>query len=118
MQLVQSEPKLREDLEKNVRFFREALHEKGLTVVTGDHPAVAVVVGHAVTAQRMTDLLHRKGIYALGFCHPVVPEGTARIRAQITAKHTQKALREAAETFAQIAHEVELQLHTRTSNTI
>jgi glycine C-acetyltransferase len=117
-QLIQSEGKLREGLRENVRLFREALHAQGLTVATSEHPAVAVVVGHAVAAQRMADLLYRRGIYALGFCHPVVPEGAARIRAQVTAKHTARQLREAAETFAKVARELGLQLHTVTANPV
>ncbi len=116
VQLVQSEPKLLNDLKTNVKLFRDALHEQGLTVVTGEHPSVAVIVGHAVTAQRMTDLLYRRGLYTVGFCHPVVPEGTARIRAQITALHTPKALKEAAGVFAKAARELDLPLHTQTSN--
>ena len=52
------------------------------------------MLGDAVTTQRMADLLYRKGVFAMGFCHPVVPEGSARIRAQVTVNHSRQGLAE------------------------
>jgi glycine C-acetyltransferase len=100
-ELVKNDPKPREALAENVKRFRSALVERGLTVVESKHPAVAVIVGDAVVAQRMSDLLFRKGVFAMGFCYPVVPEGSARIRAQVTAQHSAEALKNAASMFAE-----------------
>jgi glycine C-acetyltransferase len=101
LQLLRAEPQLREQLDMNVKLFRDALAEHGLWTAEGDHPAVAVLIRHAVAAQRLTDFLYKKGVFAIGFCHPVVPEGAARIRAQITVRHSQKALSAAADAFAE-----------------
>ena len=94
----------REALMEKVRTFRLSLERLGFTLFPSQHPAIAVQVGHATVAQKMTDLLYQKGTYALGFCHPVVPEGTARIRAQITIAHTDAMLETAAAAFAESAH--------------
>jgi glycine C-acetyltransferase len=108
LELVRAEPQLREQLAMNVKLFRDALAEHGLWTAEGDHPAVAVLIRHAVAAQRLTDLLYKKGVFAIGFCHPVVPEGAARIRAQVTVRHTQKALSKAADAFAEGATELKI----------
>ena len=108
LELVRSEPQLREQLAMNVKLFRDALAEHGLWTAEGDHPAVAVLIRHAVAAQRLTDFLYRRGVFAIGFCHPVVPEGAARIRAQVTVRHTQKALSKAADAFAEGATELKI----------
>jgi glycine C-acetyltransferase len=108
LSLLRSEPQLKEQLEMNVKMFRDALAEHGLWTAEGDHPAVAVLIRHAVAAQRLTDFLYRKGVFCVGFCHPVVPEGAARIRAQITVRHTQKALSQAADAFAEGATQLKV----------
>ncbi len=108
IELLRTEPQLRETLDLNVRLFRDALAEHGLWTAEGDHPAVAVLIRHAVAAQRLTDFLYRKGVFAIGFCHPVVPEGAARIRAQVTSRHSQKALSKAADAFAEGATELKI----------
>lgn len=107
IEVVRDDDGLRESLATNVRIFRSGLTEAGLKVIASDHPAVAVVLGDAVTTQRMADLLFKKGVFAMGFCHPVVPEGAARIRAQVTAKHTQKALKAAVATFTEAFKETQ-----------
>jgi len=95
--------KAREQLEKNVKQFREAVTAEGYTCAPGMHPAVAVMIGNAVICQRTADLLHKSGVWAVGFCHPVVPEGAARIRAQLSAAHTAEHLKKAAAGFGQAA---------------
>ena len=105
VRIARKDDELRKDLETNVKLFRGALAAAGLTPVESDHPAVAVVLGDAVTTQRATDLLFKRGHFAMGFCHPIVPEGAARIRAQVTAKHTQKSLKEAATAIAECVAE-------------
>jgi glycine C-acetyltransferase len=67
-----------------------------------------VDVGEAVTTQRLADLLFRRGVLVMGFCHPVVPEGTARLRLQLSVRHTQEDLDRAARALAVAAREVGL----------
>ena len=97
----------------NVKLFRDALAEHGLWTAEGDHPAVAVLIRHAVAAQRLTDFLYRKGVFAIGFCHPVVPEGAARIRAQVTVRHSQKALSQGGRRVRRRRHRAQDRPHLR-----
>ena len=108
--LVRTDAELRTTLAMNVRVFRDALAEHGLWTAEGEHPAVSVLIRHAVTAQRLTDFLYRRGVFAIGFCHPVVPEGAARIRAQVTARHSQKDLSRAADAFAAGVKDLNIEL--------
>lgn len=103
VQLAKSEPKLQQAVLARAKHFREAVAKQGYELIDGPHPAVPVMVGNAVSCQRTSDLLHKNGVYAIGFCHPVVPEGAARIRAQVTADHTLKSLDAAAEAFGAAA---------------
>ncbi len=99
---------LRRQLSENARAFSEALTVQGFQVLESAHPTVSVLLGDAVATQRMADLLLRKGVYAMGFCHPVVPEGAARIRALVTVRHNADELRAAAGTFGVAARELRL----------
>jgi glycine C-acetyltransferase len=109
LDLLANQPKLLEAMRSNTRAFRGALAENGLLhAATGEHPAIAVPIGDAVLAQRLTDLLYRAGIFAIGFCHPIVPEGSARIRAQVTARHTEADIKKAVDAFLEGARELNL----------
>jgi glycine C-acetyltransferase len=100
VQVVRSEPQLREDLKANVKLMRDLLAEQGCLVAgREDHPAIPVMIGNAVLCQRMGDLLYKAGVYTIGFCHPVVAEGAARLRVQVTVAHSQKTLKKAADAF-------------------
>jgi glycine C-acetyltransferase len=107
LELVSAQPTLRTELRQKVHLFKAALEKQQLSLLGGDHPTLSVVLGDAVTTQRMADLLYRKGVFAMGFCHPVVPEGSARIRAQVTVQHTPKALQTAAATFGECARQAQ-----------
>jgi glycine C-acetyltransferase len=107
---LRTEPELRVTLQMNVKLFRDGLAEHGLWTAEGEHPAVAVLIRHAVAAQKLTDYLYRRGVFAIGFCHPVVPEGAARIRAQVTARHSQKDLSMAADAFAEGVRELKIEI--------
>jgi glycine C-acetyltransferase len=111
LEIVKSDNELRAKLGQNVRFFQGALAEYGLWTAGSEHPAVCVGIGHAVAAQKLTDFLYRRGTFAIGFCHPVVPEGQARIRVQVTARHAQVQLSSAAAAFG--AGVKELKIPTR-----
>ena len=78
----------------------------GFDIPQGIHPIVPVMLGDAVVAQRMSQKLLERGIYAIGFFYPVVPKGKARIRTQISAAHTRDDLDKAIAAFAETYKEV------------
>jgi glycine C-acetyltransferase len=98
---------LRDKLEANTHYFRKGMKEAGFSVDQGDHPIVPVMLGDAVLAQKMSSRLLEKGIYAIGFFYPVVPQGKARIRTQISASHTQDDLDRAIKAFSETRDELE-----------
>ena len=91
---------LRDTLEKNVHYFRAGMQKAGFDVSDGDHPIVPIMLGDANLAQSMSKKLLEKGIFAIGFFYPVVPQGKARIRTQISAAHTFEDLDKAVDAFA------------------
>ena len=91
---------LRDTLEKNVHYFRAGMQKAGFDVSDGDHPIVPIMLGDANLAQSMSIKLLEKGIFAIGFFYPVVPQGKARIRTQISAAHTFEDLDKAIDAFA------------------
>ena len=91
---------LRDKLEKNVHYFRSGMQKAGFDVRDGDHPIVPIMLGDANLAQSMSKQLLEKGILAIGFFYPVVPQGKARIRTQISAAHTFEDLDKAIDSFA------------------
>jgi glycine C-acetyltransferase len=108
LEIVRGDNSLRTRLFDNTRYFREALKQSGLTVIDGEHPIVPVMLGEASVAQRMATRLLEKGIYVVGFFYPVVPRGTARIRAQVSAAHSRQDLDRAVRAFGEVARELEL----------
>ncbi|MEL0056149.1 MAG: aminotransferase class I/II-fold pyridoxal phosphate-dependent enzyme, partial [Methylophilaceae bacterium] len=98
---------LRDKLEANTHYFRKGMKEAGFSVDQGDHPIVPVMLGDAVLAQKMSARLLEKGIYAIGFFYPVVPQGKARIRTQISAAHTQDDLDRAIKAFSETRDELQ-----------
>ncbi len=99
-------PELRERLIDNTRFFRAGLEGAGLTLRPGTHPIVPVMLGDAGLAQRFAAALLERGIYAVGFFHPVVPHGAARIRTQVSAAHSRADLETAIGAFAAVKAEL------------
>ncbi len=93
---------LRDKLERNTRFFREEMSALGFTIPEGTHPIVPVMLGDAALATRMADALLEEGIYVIGFSYPVVPQGKARIRTQVSAAHTEKDLETAVGAFGRV----------------
>ncbi|HNQ35695.1 MAG TPA: glycine C-acetyltransferase [bacterium] len=96
---------LRVRLAENTARFRSALREAGFSVPEGGHPIVPVMVGDASLAGRMAGRLLEQGIYVISFSYPVVPEGKARIRVQVSALHTPEQLDRAAAAFARAGRE-------------
>jgi glycine C-acetyltransferase len=99
-EMLKKSTALRDTLEKNVHYFRAGMQKAGFDVSDGDHPIVPIMLGDANLAQSMSKKLLEKGIFAIGFFYPVVPQGKARIRTQISAAHTFEDLDKAIDAFA------------------
>ncbi|MBP6603482.1 MAG: glycine C-acetyltransferase [Verrucomicrobiales bacterium] len=93
-------------LRSNTVFFRSEMAKTGLVLLAGVHPIVPVMLGEAELAARMADRLLEKGIYVTGFFFPVVPQGQARIRTQVSAAHSHGDLASAAAAFGEVAREL------------
>ena len=106
LDLLTTTSELRERLFSNTRLFRERMTANGFQILPGEHPIVPVMLGDASLATRMADLLLKRGIYVIGFSYPVVPQGKARIRVQVSAAHTPQELEFAAEQFAAVKQEL------------
>jgi glycine C-acetyltransferase len=104
--LVARSPELRERLHRNTRLFREGLTGAGLTLRPGTHPIVPVMLGDAALAQRFAARMLEKNVYVVGFFHPVVPHGAARIRTQVSAAHGEEDLQAAVRAFAETRKEL------------
>jgi len=108
LDLLTESAHLRQHLHENTRFFRERMVAEGFNVLPGEHPIVPVMFGDAESAARMAALLLTKGIYVVAFSYPVVPQGKARIRTQVSAAHTRPQLEFAAAQFAAARRELGL----------
>ncbi|HEX4028905.1 MAG TPA: glycine C-acetyltransferase [Terracidiphilus sp.] len=108
LDLLAESADLRQRLKQNTHFFREGMVQAGFDVLPGEHPIVPIMFGDAVIATRMAELLLAKGVYVVAFSYPVVPQGNARIRTQISAAHTREDLEFALAKFAEAKAELEL----------
>jgi glycine C-acetyltransferase len=99
LELLRSASELRERLRDNTAFFRSAMTAAGFDILPGEHPIVPVMVGDAVLAGRMAATMLEKGVYVVGFSFPVVPQGKARIRTQVSAAHSRADLERAVGAF-------------------
>ena len=100
LDMLEGSTALRDRLEENTHYFRAQMQANGFAVPEGDHPIVPVMLGDAVVAQKMSERLLELDIFAIGFFYPVVPQGKARIRIQISAGHTKADLNKAVAAFA------------------
>jgi glycine C-acetyltransferase len=100
--LLQSQPHLRERLLENSRYFRAALKEIGFQVEPGIHPIIPILLGEADRAKAFASQLLEAGIYAVSFSYPVVPQGSARIRTQMSAAHSKEDLERAIAAFRKL----------------
>jgi len=108
VELVAGSSELRERLHSNARTLRSALETAGLKLKPGNHPILPVMLGEAALASRMADMLLERDIYVIGFSFPVVPQGQARIRIQVSAAHTPEQLNKAGKAFTSVAKELAL----------
>lgn len=105
LEMLTTSTALRDKLHENTRFYREGLTRAGLTIKPGTHPIVPIMLGDAALAQKVSARLLEKGLYAIGFFFPVVPQGQARIRTQVSAAHSREDLAFAIEKFAEVKQE-------------
>jgi glycine C-acetyltransferase len=106
VELIAASRDLRDRLHSNARQLRRALEDAGFKLKPGQHPILPVMLGDAALASKMADRLLDRGIYVIGFSYPVVPQGQARIRIQVSAAHTPDQIDLAAKAFAAVGKEL------------
>jgi glycine C-acetyltransferase len=106
LDLLERDNSLAERLHENARYFRGKMEDRGFDLIPGEHPIIPVMLGDAKLATEMADRLLKRGIYVIGFSFPVVPQGQARIRTQMSAGLTRQQLDEAVEAFSAVGKEL------------
>jgi glycine C-acetyltransferase len=106
LDLLENDDHLRGTLMDNAIYFRTGLTELGFELKPGEHPIIPVMLGDARLASSMADRLLDHGIYVIGFSFPVVPEGQARIRTQMSAGLTREHLDRAIAAFREVGREL------------
>ncbi|WP_141726159.1 aminotransferase class I/II-fold pyridoxal phosphate-dependent enzyme, partial [Actinacidiphila rubida] len=99
LDLLESAGDLRTRLADNTALFRSRMAAEGFDILSGDHPIVPVMIGDAAVAGALADRLLERGVYAVGFSYPVVPQGKARIRVQLSAAHSTEDVEAAVAAF-------------------
>ena len=95
-------------LQDNSRYFRAGLRDLGFKPLDGETPIIPVIIGETANAIRMSELLLDEGVFVTGFGYPVVPQGTARVRCQISAAHSIDDLDEALRAFTKVGRRLSL----------
>ena len=93
---------LRDRLASNTAFFRDGLAKSGFNIPAGEHPICPIMLGDAALAAKMADAMLAEGVYVIGFSYPVVPQGKARIRTQVSAAHSREDLQFAIDKFTAV----------------
>ncbi len=104
--LLSESTELRDQLEDNTKFFREQMAGTGFEILPGEHPIAPIMLGDATLAAQVADAMLEKGVYVIGFSYPVVPQGKARIRTQISAAHTREDLEFGIAKFGEVKNEM------------
>jgi glycine C-acetyltransferase len=102
LELLSASTELRDRLASNTAYFRAGMGELGYDILPGEHPITPIMLGDASLAGEMADAMLAKGVYVIGFSYPVVPQGAARIRTQISAAHSIEDLDFAIRCFAEL----------------
>ena len=108
IELLNASTDLRDRLEANTKLFREQMAGSGFHILKGTHPITPIMLGDAALASRFADAMLEKGVYVIGFSYPVVPQGKARIRTQISAAHTREDLEFAIAKFSEAKAELSI----------
>jgi glycine C-acetyltransferase len=106
LELLRSAGDLRRKLADNTTFFRARMTEEKFDILPGEHPIVPVMIGDAGLASRMAAAMLDHGVYVVGFSYPVVPQGKARIRTQVSAAHSRDDLERAVRAFGETRKEI------------
>jgi glycine C-acetyltransferase len=106
--LLERDDSMRNNLHRNAAHFRREMNDRGFELLPGQHPIIPVMLGDARLATTMADRLLERGIYVIGFSFPVVPQGQARIRTQMTAGLTVEQLDQAVEAFSDVGRELNI----------
>ena len=106
LELLTESTALRDQLEENTQYFREKMTAAGFDITPGEHPIVPVMLYDAKLAQEFAAKMLDEGIYVVGFYYPVVPQGKARIRVQLSAAHTRAQLDKAIAAFQKVGREL------------
>jgi glycine C-acetyltransferase len=108
LELITSNDDLRVRLQNNSSYFREKMSALGFSLVPGNHPIIPIMLGDAKLAQDFSAQMLMHGVYVIGFFYPVVPQGKARIRTQMSAAHTREDLDRAVEAFAIVGKQLKV----------
>lgn len=108
IEVLEAEPERVATLRENAAWFRSQLTDLGFRPLPGDTPIVPVILGETAAAIRMSELLLDQGVFVTGFGFPVVPQGEARVRCQVSAAHSRDDLQEALDAFARVGRELRL----------
>jgi glycine C-acetyltransferase len=106
VRFIERHPDRVNTLRENARYFRESIIEAGFSPLAGETPIVPIIVGETATAIQMSDMLLDEGIFVTGFGFPVVPQGQARVRCQLSASHTRADIDEAVEAFKRVGRKI------------
>jgi len=106
LDLLSTSTELRDKLEANTKYFRAGMAKLGFNILPGTHPICPVMLGDAALAGKFAEAMLKKGVYVIGFSYPVVPQGKARIRTQISAAHSWLDLEKALNAFAEVKREL------------
>ena len=106
LDLLESGDDLRKRLRDNASYFREKMTAAGFDLLPGDHPIIPVMIYDAALASKFADEMLKRGVYVVGFSFPVVPQGKARIRTQMSAAHTREHLDKAIAAFIEVGKEL------------
>ncbi len=106
--LLEKQPALIQKVHDNSQYFREKMTALGFELQPGNHPIIPVMLGDAKLASLMADKLLEEGVYVIGFSYPVVPQGKARIRTQMSAGHDRSHLDLAIQAFAKVGRELNI----------
>lgn len=104
LEMISNSTALRDKLEENTKYFREAMTAAGFDIIPGEHAIVPIMFGDASLAAQFAEQMLAKDVYVTAFSYPVVPQGKARIRTQMSAAHDRKDLEAAVAGFTEVAH--------------
>jgi glycine C-acetyltransferase len=93
-------------LKENADYFRGAITDAGFKPLAGETPIVPIIIGETADAIRMSDLMLDEGVFVTGFGFPVVPQGQARVRCQVSAAHTREDLDLAVRAFVKVGKKI------------